>query len=90
MLRVVRLATWLAVLVVAFAMAPAERSHTVGDGGIDGVINQDASGLESVYVRIKCYATASAVSEPEIRAFSGSPGAAKASKGVFVTTSFFT
>ena len=31
-----------------------------------------------------------AVSEPEIRAFSGSLGAAKASKGVFVTTSYFT
>jgi restriction system protein len=30
------------------------------------------------------------VSEPEIRAFSGSLGAAKASKGVFVTTSYFT
>ena len=31
-----------------------------------------------------------AVSEPEIRAFSGSLGAAKANKGVFVTTSYFT
>jgi restriction system protein len=30
------------------------------------------------------------VSEPEIRAFSGSLGAAKANKGVFVTTSYFT
>src|SRR5205085_3463551 len=31
-----------------------------------------------------------AVSEPEIRAFSGSLGPAKANKGVFVTTSYFT
>jgi restriction endonuclease Mrr len=31
-----------------------------------------------------------AVSEPEIRAFSGSLGAAKANKGVFVTISYFT
>jgi restriction system protein len=38
----------------------------------------------------KRYAPASAVSEPEIRAFSGSLGAAKADKGVFVTTSTFT
>ena len=30
------------------------------------------------------------MSEPEIRAFSGSLGAAKANKGVFVTTSYFT
>ena len=33
---------------------------------------------------------ANAVSEPEIRAFSGSLGAAKANKGIFVTTSYFT
>jgi restriction system protein len=36
------------------------------------------------------YATENGVSEPEIRAFSGSLGAAKATKGVFVTTSYFT
>jgi restriction system protein len=61
-----------------------------GDGGIDGVIDQDALGLDRVYVQAKRYATESAVSEPEIRAFSGSLGAAKANKGVFVTTSYFT
>jgi len=61
-----------------------------GDGGIDGVIDQDALGLDPVYVQAKRYARESAVSEPEIRAFSGSLGAAKASKGVFVTTSYFT
>jgi len=61
-----------------------------GDGGIDGVIDQDALGLDRVYVQAKRYATDNAVSEPEIRAFSGSLGAAKANKGVFVTTSFFT
>jgi restriction system protein len=61
-----------------------------GDGGIDGVIDQDALGLDRVYVQAKRYARESAVSEPEIRAFSGSLGAAKASKGVFVTTSYFT
>jgi restriction system protein len=61
-----------------------------GDGGIDGVIDQDALGLDRVYVQAKRYAIESAVSEPEIRAFSGSLGAAKASKGVFVTTSYFT
>jgi len=61
-----------------------------GDGGIDGVIDQDALGLDRVYVQAKRYAIESAVSEPEIRAFSGSLGAAKANKGVFVTTSYFT
>jgi len=61
-----------------------------GDGGIDGVIDQDALGLDRVYVQAKRYSMDNAVSEPEIRAFSGSLGAAKANKGVFVTTSYFT
>jgi restriction system protein len=61
-----------------------------GDGGIDGVIDQDALGLDRVYVQAKRYVGENAVSEPEIRGFSGSLGAAKANKGVFVTTSYFT
>jgi restriction system protein len=61
-----------------------------GDGGIDGVIDQDPLGLDRVYVQAKRYRADLAVSEPEIRAFSGSLGAAKANKGVFVTTSYFT
>lgn len=61
-----------------------------GDGGIDGVIDQDALGLDRIYVQAKRYKIDNPVSEPEIRAFSGSLGAAKANKGVFVTTSSFT
>ena len=40
--------------------------------------------------RQSAYKIDSPVSEPEIRGFSGSLGAAKANKGVFVTTSYFT
>jgi restriction system protein len=61
-----------------------------GDHGIDGVIDQDSLGLDRVYIQAKKYAKDNPVSEPEIRAFSGSLGAAKANKGVFVTTSSFT
>lgn len=61
-----------------------------GDGGIDGVIDQDSLGLDRVYIQAKRYARENPVSEPEIRAFSGSLGAAKANKGIFVTTSSFT
>jgi restriction system protein len=61
-----------------------------GDGGIDGVIDQDALGLDRVYLQAKRYRIENPVSEPEIRAFSGSLGAAKANKGVFATTSYFT
>jgi restriction system protein len=61
-----------------------------GDGGIDGVIDQDQLGLDRIYVQAKKYAPDNAVSEPDIRNFCGSLGANKASKGVFVTTSYFT
>ena len=56
-------------------------------GGIDGIINQDALGLEKVYMQAKRWQ--SQVGEPEIRNFSGSLDARGASKGVFVTTSNF-
>ncbi len=61
-----------------------------GDGGVDGVIDPDPLGLDRVYVQAKRYKLDAPVSEPEVRAFSGSLGAAKATKGVFVTTSHFT
>ena len=59
-----------------------------GDGGIDGVITQDALGLDKVYIQAKRY-TAGSVGEPEIRNFSGSLDAQGATKGVFITTSTF-
>lgn len=59
-----------------------------GDGGIDGIINQDALGLEKVYVQAKRY-TSGAVGEPEIRNFAGSMISRGATKGVFITTSSF-
>ncbi len=60
-----------------------------GDHGIDGIIDQDSLGLDRVYIQAKRYDRNNQVSEPEIRAFSGSLGVAKANKGVFVTTSTF-
>ena len=59
-----------------------------GDRGIDGVLNQDALGLEKVYVQAKRFDYAQ-VGEPEIRNFSGSLDPFGASKGVFITTSSF-
>lgn len=58
-----------------------------GDGGIDGVINQDPLGLETVYIQAKRWQKQ--VGEPEIRNFSGSLEARGANKGVFITTSSF-
>ena len=64
-----------------------EQGHS-GDGGIDGILNQDTLGLEKVYVQAKRY-TAGQVGEPDIRNFSGSLVAQGATKGVFITTSTF-
>ena len=58
-----------------------------GDGGIDGVINQDPLGLEKVYVQAKRWQNT--VGDSEIRDFSGSLVTRGASKGVFITTSDF-
>ena len=58
-----------------------------GDGGIDGIIDQDHLGLEKVYVQAKRWQTP--VGEPEIRNFSGSLLANGASKGVIIATSTF-
>lgn len=59
-----------------------------GDGGVDGVIDQDALGLDRIYVQAKRYTDAK-VSSGEIRDFFGSLDRFKANKGLFVTTSTF-
>lgn len=61
-----------------------------GDGGIDGVIKEDALGLDEVYVQAKKYAKGNNVGEGDLRNFAGAIDAAGTSKGVFVTTSGFT
>jgi restriction system protein len=60
-----------------------------GDDGVDGVIDEDALGLDRVFVQAKRYAAGNDVSPAAIREFSGSLDLKKASKGLFVTTSAF-
>jgi restriction system protein len=59
-----------------------------GDGGIDGIINEDKLGLESVYIQAKRWQ--GTVGDIEIRNFIGSLQLKGARKGVFITTSDFT
>lgn len=59
-----------------------------GDGGVDGVINEDRLGLDRVYVQAKRYKDGS-VGRPDVQAFLGSLVGLGATKGVFVTTSTF-
>ena len=66
-----------------------ERIGKSGDGGIDGVINEDKLGLDAVYIQAKRYAPDSKVGRPALQAFVGSLTGEGANKGVFVTTSDF-
>jgi restriction system protein len=59
------------------------------DEGIDGVISEDALGLDTVYLQAKRYAADAAVGIKDIQAFIGALVGHGASKGVFVTTSYF-
>jgi len=58
-----------------------------GDGGIDGVINEDRLGLDVIYVQAKRWE--GTVGRPEIQKFAGALQGQRASKGVFITTSTF-
>lgn len=61
-----------------------------GDGGVDGVIDQDLLGLDRIYVQAKRYADGNTVGPSAIRDFFGSLDRFKATKGLFVTASTFT
>ncbi len=60
-----------------------------GDDGVDGVIDQDALGLDRVYIQAKRYADGNNIGAGAIRDFFGSLDRHKATKGLFVTTSTF-
>ena len=66
-----------------------ERIGKVGDGGVDGIINEDALGLDVVYLQAKRYSLDNHVGIREIREFAGALDGKGAKKGVFVTTSTF-
>lgn len=59
-----------------------------GDGGIDGIINEDRLGLDVIYIQAKRWE--GSVGRPEIQKFAGALQGQRAKKGVFITTSSFT
>ncbi len=58
-----------------------------GDGGIDGIINEDKLGLDTIYIQAKKWENV--VPVKEIRDFAGALLGQKAKKGIFITTSHF-
>jgi restriction system protein len=59
-----------------------------GDGGIDGVIEEDRLGLDTVYVQAKRWEAN--VGRPTVQAFAGALQGQRAHKGVMITTSDYT
>lgn len=61
-----------------------------GDGGIDGIIKEDALGLDKVYIQAKRWGADHKVTAPDIQQFMGALLSIGATKGVYMTTSYFT
>lgn len=66
-----------------------EHTGKSGDSGLDGIVRQDALGLDLVGVQAKRYDRDNPVNRPEIQAFVGALQGAQTSRGVFVTTGRF-
>jgi len=71
------------------AEGSATRAQLSADGGIDGIVDQDALGLSRIYVQAKRYAPDNIVGRPAIQAFVGALAGNQANQGVFITTSRF-
>ncbi len=68
-----------------------EAAHAIGqtgDEGIDGIIDEDRLGLDSIYIQAKRWDNV--IGRPEIQKFVGALMGKHARKGVFITTSSFT
>lgn len=61
-----------------------------GDDGIDGIIDEDKLGLDSIYIQAKRYQRDAKIGAHFVRDFIGALHGCKATKGVFLTTSSFT
>ena len=72
-----------------FAEGAATRTRLSNDGGIDGIVDQDALGLSRIYVQAKRYALDASVGRPEIQGFVGALHGNQANHGVFITSGRF-
>lgn len=70
-------------------LSSSQLTKAGADGGIDGVISEDALGLDAVYIQAKRYAPGNNIGRPHIQQFIGTLTGESATKGVFVTTSDF-
>ena len=59
-------------------------TQQTNDGGVDGIIKEDALGLDNIYIQAKRWNDKKKVGVHEIRDFGSALDEAKASKGVFI------
>lgn len=79
------------ILAMGYGGSRVEAGRAIGqssDGGIDGIIEEDKLGLDSIYIQAKRWE--GTVGRPEIQKFVGALQGNRAHKGVFITTSYFT
>ena len=65
-----------------------ETTQYTADGGVDGFINDDPLGLDTIYLQAKRY-TGNTIGRPDLQSFVGALEMKRARKGVFITTSQF-
>jgi restriction system protein len=71
-----------------WSKSSGETTKYTADGGVDGFINDDPLGLDTIYLQAKRY-TDVAIGRPDLQAFVGALEMKRARKGVFITTSRF-
>lgn len=72
------------------AEGKATRTPRSNDGGIDGIIDQDALGINRIYVQAKRYDPERTVGRQDLQAFVGALQGQNANHGLFITTARFT
>lgn len=60
-----------------------------GDEGIDGIIDEDRLGLDSIYLQAKKWNKSASIGRPEIQKFVGALQGKRAKKGIYITTTTF-
>lgn len=77
-------------LMKAMGYGDGFKTKNSGDGGIDGVINEDKLGFNLIYIQAKRWDIDKTIGRPEIQKFAGAMmGPPRIDQGLFITTAKF-
>lgn len=77
-------------LLVKMGYGAGKITGRTGDGGIDGIIDEDKLGLDVIHIQAKRWQIGNNVGRKELQSFVGALAGQSGRKGVFITTSSFT